>query len=115
MTVSHTADSDTNWISRHKGQKYYNILYLYYLNYNLSYNSCHIDISKKSLLNLDKPPTGPGMIKLQASNSNGVHVGQIQYAGQNVASNIWMDEDKDPKYRYCACDRYDEQCTDSQV
>jgi len=64
---------------------------------------------------LDIPPaTGPGMIKLQASNSNGVHVAQIQFAGQTVVSNIWMDEDKDPKYQYCPCDRYDRQCTDSQ-
>ena len=62
-----------------------------------------------------KPATGPGMIKLQASNSNGVHIGQIQFAGQTVVSNIWMDEDKDPKYQYCPCDRYDRQCTDSQV
>merc|ERR1719284_799046 len=64
---------------------------------------------------LDLPPaTGPGMIKLQASSSNGVHIGQIQFAGQTVVSNIWMDEDKDPKYQYCPCDRYDRQCTDSQ-
>ena len=53
-----------------------------------------------------KPATGPWMIQLQA-NSNGVHIGQIQFAGQTVVSNIWMDEDKDPKY--CLCDRYDRQ------
>ena len=55
------------------------------------------------------------MIQLQASNSNGVYISQIQFAGQTVVSNIWMDEDKDPKYLYCPCDRYDRQCTDSQV
>ena len=62
-----------------------------------------------------KRATGPGMIKLQASSSNGVHISQIQFAGQTVVSNIWMDEDKDPKYQYCPCDRYDRQCTESQV
>ena len=65
--------------------------------------------------NPKKPPTGPGMIKLQASSSNGVHIDEIQYAGQTIMRNVWMDQDKDPKYKYCPCNRYDRQCTDSQV
>ena len=72
-------------------------------------------MNHRHFLTPGKPATGPGMIKLQASNSNGVHIGQIQFAGQTVVSNIWMDEDRDPKYQYCPCDRYDRQCTDSQV
>ena len=55
------------------------------------------------------------MIKLQASSQNGVHIDEIQYAGQTIMRNVWMDQDKDPKYRYCPCNRYDSQCTDSQV
>ena len=65
--------------------------------------------------NPKKPPTGPGMIKLQASSSNGVHIDEIQYAGQTIMRNVWMDQDKDPKFKYCPCNRYDRQCTDSQV
>ena len=67
------------------------------------------------ILKPHKQATGPGNILLQASTSNGVHIDEIRYAGQTVVRNIWMDEDKDPKYKYCPCDRYDSQCRDSQV
>lgn len=61
-----------------------------------------------------QPSSGPGNVLVQASSTNGVHIGEIKYGRDVVAKNIWIDEDRDPKYRYCPCDRYDPQCRDSQ-